>query len=108
MNTPRTLAALALTLAYSGMVAAGCGEDKKECSVYQRGKLVSQSQCKISACATASGMQQDWRWNNGNRTRISMQGDQFLVNGQQGFGEATNGQSCYGVNKNRGEVYCLN
>lgn len=109
MNIHKTVAVLFLALTYSGMTAAVCGEDNKNCSFYQRGHLVSQSRCKITACADAAGgISQSWAWNNGNDTRISLQDGQILVNGRRGFSEGTNGQSCYGTNSNRSDVFCLN
>ena len=108
MNASKTIAVLALSLVYSGMVAAGCGEQNKRCYLYKGGKLVSQSQCSISACANPAGASQNWKWKNGNRTSISLQDYRLMVNGKQGFTRVSNNQSCYGANNNRGELFCLN
>jgi hypothetical protein len=93
-----------LFLVFPEFAIAGCGEGKGQCYYYKAGKLISQSQCKVTTCAAAAGyFFSNWDWNNGNAISIGLSDDKktLLVNGKPGFSLPLDFKDenliCYGI-----------
>ena len=93
----------------SGLVSnnaqASCGEIKSECYHYRGNNLISKSSCKITECANAWGGLQRWNWKV-KKVSIDVTDGKTIVNGKSGFFVEKGKLFCYGIKKNRDELFC--
>lgn len=90
---------------YSAATFAGCGESESRCSLYRNNKLIKTSQCTIQECANMNGGLQRWDWASEN-VSIDVEDGKLSVNNKPGFRTQKGKLSCYGVLKNKNELFC--